>query len=228
MKRKFLIIITVFTLSFALVLSGCGTENNEEKPEEVTGEEEVKVAAEEEQVGEDEGKEEVEEAEEVDSEDPVESESEELPAGPRVEKSYDIEVGQPAPNFTLENLDGEEVSLEDYKGKIVMLNFWATWCKFCVTEMPDMNKLQEENDDLVILAVNVKEEKSKVKDYIDEGGYGFEVVLDYEGKISETYLVSAFPTSYFVDREGILLGGVPGMLEYPQMDQLIKDIREME
>ena len=68
---------------------------------------------------------------------------------------YDIEIGKPAPNFILENINGEEVSLEDYKGKIIMLNFWATWCPYCVKEMPDMNQLQEENDDLVILAVKI-------------------------------------------------------------------------
>lgn|GEM_PF-749904 len=137
----------------------------------------------------------------------------------------DIEIGKPAPDFTLLNLDGEEVSLSDYRGQYVLINFWATSCKYCDIEMPDLDRLDEENDDLIVLAVNVMEEKSLVENYIKEGGYKFPVVLDEDGKVAITYLVSSFPTSYFVDKEGILLGGVPGMMTYAQMNQLLDGIR---
>lgn len=123
------------------------------------------------------------------------------------EVTADIAKGELAPDFTLVNLDGKEVSLSDYKGKTVLVNFWATWCGFCDMEMPDLNKLDKENDDLVVLAVNVMEEKDIVQEYIDEGGYEFEVVLDSDGAITRNYLVSGFPTSYFIDKEGVLLGG---------------------
>lgn len=216
-KRKFFIIMASLIISITILVAGCSAKDKDEKADE-----DVSVVTEEDEVLEE------EENEPIDSEEDVVSEEENSTEGPRAENSYDIEVGELAPNFTLENLDGEQVSLEDYRGKIVMLNFWATWCKFCVTEMPDMNILQEENDDLVILAVNVKEEKDKVKDYIEGGGYDFEVVLDYEGKVAQTYLISAYPTSYFIDKEGILLGGVPGMLELPQMEQLLEGIRDNE
>lgn len=140
----------------------------------------------------------------------------------------DIAVGELAPDFTLLNLDGEEVSLSDYRGQYVLINFWATWCKYCDIEMPDLNKLNEENEDLVVLAVNVMEDENTVDDYIKEGGYSFPVVLDKEGEIAITYLVSAFPTSFFIDKEGILLGGVPGMMTYAQMNQILDGIREDE
>jgi thiol-disulfide isomerase/thioredoxin len=142
------------------------------------------------------------------------------------EVTADIAKGELAPDFTLVNLDGKEVSLSDYKGKTVLVNFWATWCGFCDMEMPDLNKLDKENDDLVVLAVNVMEEKDIVQEYIDEGGYEFEVVLDSDGAITRNYLVSGFPTSYFIDKEGVLLGGVPGMLTYDQMNEILDSIKE--
>ena len=140
----------------------------------------------------------------------------------------EIAVGELAPDFTLVNLGGEEVSLSDYRGQYVLINFWATWCKYCDIEMPDLNKLNEENEDLVVLAVNVMEDKNTVDEYIEEGGYSFPVVLDEKGEVAITYLISAFPTSYFVDKEGILLGGVPGMMTYAQMNQILDSIREDE
>lgn len=94
--------------------------------------------------------------------------------------------------------------------------------------MPDLQKLDKENDDLVVLAVDVMEKKSLVEEYIKKGGYDFQVVLDEDGDIAKTYLVSAFPTSYFVDKDGILLGGVPGMMTYVQMTQILEGIRESE
>ena len=197
-KKKFFIIMIGVVLIVALLVGGCSAKDNVEEDAVVKDDDSVEPV-------------EKEYFEEEDIEE---------------KNQYDIEIGKPAPNFTLENINGEEVSLEDYKGKIIMLNFWATWCPYCVKEMPDMNQLQEENDDLVILAVNIKEEKDKVKKYIEEGGYDFEVVLDTEGAVAGTYLVGPLPTSYFIDKEGIFIGGIPGMLEYPQMKQLIEGIRE--
>jgi thiol-disulfide isomerase/thioredoxin len=139
---------------------------------------------------------------------------------------YDIEVGKLAPDFTLKDLNGEDISLSDYRGKIVLINFWATWCSWCDVEMPDLQKLDDENDDLVVLAVNVMEEKDTVKKYMEEGKYSFEVALDEEGEIAATYLVNGLPNSYFVDEEGILLGGVPGMMTYEQMIEVLENIRE--
>ena len=137
----------------------------------------------------------------------------------------DIAIGSPAPAFTLKNLSGEDVSLSDYKGKIVLLNFWATWCGYCDMEMPDLQKLDEENDDLVVLAIDVMEDRADVQDYITKGGYNFEVVLDEDGSLAQTYLVSGFPTSYFIDEEGILLGGVPGMMTFEKMNEILDSVR---
>ncbi|NBI06256.1 TlpA family protein disulfide reductase [Senegalia massiliensis] len=142
-----------------------------------------------------------------------------------------LERGKPAPDFTLQTLSGEKASLSDYKGKIVLINFWATWCTYCDEEMPDLEKLYNDNknDDFVVLAVDVGEEESLVRDYIEEGGYTFPVLLDSNMKVSRNnYYVSAFPTSYFIDKNGNLIGAVPGMMTYPQMTQILEQIRNGE
>lgn len=156
----------------------------------------------------------------------VEERNEEDQAASQEKQVFEIEVGKEAQNFTLRNLDGEEISLQDYRGKIVLINFWATWCVYCDIEMPDLQKLDKENEDLVVLAVNVMEDKETVEKYIKEGGYDFEVVLDEDGTIARTYLVGGYPASYFVDEEGIFQVAVPGMMTYEQMNQVLQDIRE--
>lgn len=215
MRNKKLATVLGLLVVLVLILGACSAKEEEEVAEKeesmVEKEEEIIVIIEEEEIEDEEIEAKVDASQEISD-----------------EHSYDIEIGKLAPNFTLENLDGEEVSLEDYRGKIVMLNFWATWCPYCVREMPDMDKLQKENDDFVILAVDVKEEKAKVEKYINEGGYEFEVLLDIEGDTARTYLISNYPTSYFIDKEGILIGGIPGMLEYPQMKEILELIRGNE
>ncbi|NMA49510.1 MAG: TlpA family protein disulfide reductase [Tissierellia bacterium] len=147
---------------------------------------------------------------------------------PATSKYPDIAVGELAPDFTLKNLEGEEVSLSDYRGKIVMINFWATWCVYCDIEMPEMQKLQDENDDLVILAVDVQETHKEVEEYIEKGGYSFEVVLDEDGEIYKGYLGSGLPNWYFIDKEGILLGKYPGAMNFAQMNEKLDIVRELE
>ncbi len=154
-----------------------------------------------------------------------EASAEEMEPIEEVEKREEIEKIL-APDFTLKNLKGEDVSLSDFKGKYVLINFWATWCKYCDIEMPSLNKLNKEYEDVVVLAVDVMEDKKIVEKYIEKGKYEFQVVLDEEGNIAQDYYVTAFPTSFFVDKEGFLLGGVPGMLEYEQMVEILEAIRE--
>ncbi|MDR7870245.1 MAG: TlpA disulfide reductase family protein [Tissierellaceae bacterium] len=139
----------------------------------------------------------------------------------------DIAIGVELPDFTLENLEGEEVSLSDFRGKIVLVNFWASWCYWCDVEMPDLNKLSNENDDLVVLAVNVKEDKETARKYIEEKGLDFEVVLDTDGKIATQYMIEGLPNSYFVDEEGIFMGRIPGAMNYDQMIEIVNAIRDM-
>lgn len=128
----------------------------------------------------------------------------------------------------LKNLAGEEVSLEDYRGKIVFLNFWATWCQYCRAEMPDVQKLHEEYEDVVVLAVDVREEQDVVEEYIDEGGYTFQVLMDTTGEVSEYYYVSGLPTTYTIRADGSISRYFSGMLTYEQMEEMIRIARTDE
>lgn len=147
---------------------------------------------------------------------------------PEVARPVGTGVGNIAPDFTLLNLEGEEVSLSDFRGKHVYLNFWATWCSFCDMEMPDLQRVYEENDDIVVLGVNVMEKLNEVKPYVEENGLTFPVVLDEEGMMGSLYLVRGMPTTYFINKEGVILGSIPGMLTYDQMMDVLNQMRELE
>lgn len=119
----------------------------------------------------------------------------------------------PAPDFTLNTLDGKKVSLKDFKGKVVFLNFWATWCPPCVVEMPSIEALHKRFKDkgLVIAAVDSEEDVQKVSKFIKKKGYTFLVLLDSDGAVSsDTYRAIGFPTTYLIDRRGMVIGKAEG------------------
>lgn len=135
-----------------------------------------------------------------------------------------IDIGEPAPEITLEDLNGNTVSLKDYEGeKIVLLNFWASWCPPCRAEMPDLDKLYEENkdDDFIVLAVNLGESEDTVKKFIEQNGYGFPVLLDKTQEVGITYQTFSIPTSVMVDKEGKIRAYRPGLMTYAEMKEML-------
>ncbi|WP_315117145.1 redoxin domain-containing protein [uncultured Clostridium sp.] len=124
-------------------------------------------------------------------------------------------------DFKLQDIDGKEISLSEFKGKKVFLNFWASWCGPCKIEMPHMQTLYEEtkDKDIVILAVNVGESKDKVKSFIEKNKYTFPVLLDTNQEISLQYGISAFPTSFFIDEEGYVYSGIQGSMSLDMMKE---------
>ena len=129
-------------------------------------------------------------------------------------------------DFTLKDLEGNEVKLSSLKGKKVFLNFWATWCPPCKAEMPDIEKLYQETKDssLVILAINVDTDKKAAQDFIDANNYNFTVLWDENGEVSRLYQVTAIPTSYFIDTEGFLGGGTRGMISLEAMKEYVNNL----
>jgi cytochrome c biogenesis protein CcmG/thiol:disulfide interchange protein DsbE len=117
-----------------------------------------------------------------------------------------------APNFTLKDLNGKEVKLEDHRGKIVFLNFWATWCMPCRKEMPSMEKLYTEfkDKDFTILAVDVQEKAEKVRAFKARFKLNFPILLDSDGRVGLRYAGWSIPTTYLIDRGGFLIGAVLG------------------
>lgn len=126
----------------------------------------------------------------------------------------------PAPDFTLEDLSGKRVSLRGLRGKVVFLNFWATWCIPCRQEMPTMEKLHREFKEhgLEVVAVNFREAKKEVRKFFDELGLTFTALLDKDGKVSEEYGAWSIPLSYFINRKGEFVGKVVGSREWDSKD----------
>jgi peroxiredoxin len=127
-----------------------------------------------------------------------------------------------APDFTLETLDGEERSLSSYRGKLVFLNFWATWCPPCRAEMPSMQTLYDTlgTDDFEIVAVNLQEGAGPVQSFIDEHGYTYPILLDGGGRTGGMYGVRAIPSTFLIDRDGTLLGMFVGGREWDTPDAM--------
>jgi len=121
-----------------------------------------------------------------------------------------------APDFTLEDLSGNKVSLKNFRGKTVFLNFWATWCVPCRAEMPAMERLHRELKDqgLEVVAVNFREDEAEVRDFLKELGLTFTVLLDRDGEISEEYGVWSLPLSYFINSKGEFVGKALGARDW--------------
>ena len=115
-------------------------------------------------------------------------------------------VGHPAPGFTLTDLDGNAVRLSDFRGKVVFLNFWATWCPPCRAEMPEMEELHQEyqDKDVVIIGVDLGEFRSSVKSFVEENGYSWTFVIDSTGEVARDYMVTGIPSSFSIDEDGII------------------------
>jgi len=114
-----------------------------------------------------------------------------------------LEIGQAAPNFKLPDLNGQQVSLDQYKGKIVMLDFWATWCGPCRMTMPIVENLQKEYaDTMVLLAINIQDSRDVVRDYIRAQGIRSRVLLDEEGSIAQLYGAEGIPLQILIDKQG--------------------------
>lgn len=141
----------------------------------------------------------------------------------------------PAPEFTLVDQYGETHSLSDYRGKIVFLNFWATWCPPCRAEMPYIQELyeeysQDENSDVVILAVafpNLGKETDieGIREFLEENGYTYPVLMDEGATLQLPYYITAYPTTFLINTDGNVLGYIPGAMTKEIMEDVIEQAR---
>jgi len=127
-----------------------------------------------------------------------------------------------APNFELEGIDGETYELNAFQGKKVIVNFWATWCPYCVEEMPDLTKLADTySDDLVVLAVNVDESESKINSFLENNtDVDLNILLDPKGRTASAYGANGLPLSIGINSDGTVETGYPGMMNYEQMEAM--------
>lgn len=135
-------------------------------------------------------------------------------------------VGAPAPDFTLQSLDGQAVALSDYRGQVVLLNFWATWCEPCKLEMPAFDEVQQSvgPQGLQVLAVNFDEPAAEVQAFQDELGLTFPLLLDPGAVVQRLYRVVGYPTSYWIDREGRVAAMHVGVMSERQLADYLTDM----
>ncbi|OZM56287.1 hypothetical protein CIB95_12770 [Lottiidibacillus patelloidae] len=139
-----------------------------------------------------------------------------------------IKIGNKAPDFTIENLEGETVSLSDYQGKKVILNMWATWCPPCRAEMPDMQRFYEKyaNQGVEILAVNMTSQDtvSSIEEFKEELGLTFPILLDIHNEVGVTYRVLQIPSTWFINNDGVITNIALGAMNEEMMVKYIKQM----
>lgn len=146
----------------------------------------------------------------------------------QIDRLPGLKIGTEAPDFTLKTLDGQEVNLSDYRGKKVMLNFWATWCAPCEAEMPEMQEYYEKHKDenIEILAVNI-DPLNDVKGFVNKHGLTFPILLDPivtgQMEVNEIYRTVVIPTTYVIDEKGIISGKHITTMDLSIIEELMEE-----
>lgn len=133
-----------------------------------------------------------------------------------------IEKGNRAPDFTLDSIDGE-LSLYDFHGQVVMINFWASWCGPCRMEMPDVKAMYEKYRDqgFVVIGVNIGETADTVASFAEQFELAFPMMLDAQAQVARQFGAYSIPTSYFLDRQGVIRDARAGALPASFIEQVI-------
>ena len=149
--------------------------------------------------------------------------------GPPGQRPPSPQVGFPAPDFSLSNLDGQSSRLAEWRGQPLVLNFWATWCPPCRAEMPALQAAAQayRRQGVHVLGINQAEEPAQVVGFLQTLGLDFSVLLDRDAAVSQLYRVRSLPTTFFVDREGVIreivIGGpMSQALLASKMESLLK------
>lgn len=135
---------------------------------------------------------------------------------------FEIPHITPPVDFSLTDINGQEFRLSDFKGKIVFLNFWTTWCPECRIEMPSMEKLHRRlnGQDFAMIAVNLQEPASKVKNFLKQYPLTFTILLDIKGDIGQQFGIRAIPTTYILDKNGGIIGKAFGSRHWDSKESI--------
>ena len=135
-------------------------------------------------------------------------------------------VGKKAPSFVAPNVGGQLVSLENYKNKPLVLNFWASWCPPCRDETPGMERIWRKYEDqgVVILGINVQDGEKEAERYISEFGVTFSNALDLDGSITVDYGVTGLPVTFFIDNDSVVTGRWVGSISEDRLDNWVSNL----
>ncbi|MFC1949126.1 TlpA family protein disulfide reductase [Chloroflexota bacterium] len=138
-----------------------------------------------------------------------------------------VKEGDRAPDFQLQDLEGQTVSLIEQRGLPVLLNFWATWCGPCRYEMPFLQQIYQEwsDDGLVMMIVNIGESSSTVRDFLADNNLSLPVLLDTRQSVAEQYGITGIPTTFFIDKDGIIQKKVVG--SFPSVSMIEDNLAEI-
>jgi len=125
-------------------------------------------------------------------------------------------------DFRLESVDGKEYSISEFRGKKVILNFFATWCPPCRAEIPDFERFHQNNKDIVLIGVNIQEDKKAVEEFLKSMGVSYIVLLDKEGKIATNFGIEGIPTTFLLDENGKIVAKNVGMMTYDELKNFAK------
>lgn len=143
---------------------------------------------------------------------------------PASEDALDIEKY----DFTLPDAEGNMVSMSDYKGRTILVNFFGTWCQYCNLELPDLQQVNDTRDDVKVLLIaypgfNGEGDPDYVEQYMKDNGYSMDILYDMDGKVTSMYGISGYPTSYIMKPDGTFLGYMPGYMEKDLMEQALAE-----
>ena len=135
-------------------------------------------------------------------------------------------VGKKAPSFVAPKVGGQLVSLENYKNKPLVLNFWASWCPPCRDETPGMERIWRKYEDqgVVILGINVQDGEKEAERYISEFGVTFSNALDLDGSITVDYGVTGLPVTFFIDNDSVVTGRWVGSISEDRLDNWVSNL----
>ena len=135
-------------------------------------------------------------------------------------------VGKKAPSFVAPKVGGQLVSLENYKNKPLVLNFWASWCPPCRDETPGMERIWRKYEDqgVVILGINVQDGEKEAERYISEFGVTFSNALDLDGSITVDYGVTGLPVTFFIDNDSVVAGRWVGSISEDRLDNWVSNL----
>jgi peroxiredoxin len=147
-------------------------------------------------------------------------------AQPRDSTTVDDVSQGPAPDFTLVDLDGNQISLGDFAGQPVVINFWATWCPPCQDEMPLLaGAYEREGGQVVFLAISIDEPERTVRRFVENNDIPFVVLLDEGGKVASEYQVNSIPVTFFVNRDGQVVMRYLGQIPTHRLEDGLSRIR---